>query len=125
MVHFCLSTRPCIGVVHFCIHNAPMHIPHKQVKGTEVGQHFQRKDSSEVDLEPNIILSHDKMTCVVAMVMTRQMFKRGIMAMTMATDVAITLAMFCWVAKEKERGEAGEVRRVNGLQCEKEGEASR
>ena len=43
--------------------------------------------------------------------------------MTMATDVAITLAMFCWVGKE--RGEAGEVCRVNGLQCEKEGAASR
>ena len=100
-----------------------MHIPHKQVKGTEVGQHFQRQDSSEVDLEPNIILSHDKMTGVVAMVMTRQMSKRGIMAMTMATDVAITLTMFCWVAKE--RGEGGEVRAVIGLQCEKEGEARR
>ena len=98
-----------------------MHIPHKQVKGTEAGQHFQRQDCSEVDLEPNIILGHDKMTGVVAMVMTRQMSKRGIMAMTMATDV--TLAMFCWVAKE--RGEAGEVHGVNGLQCEKEGAASR
>ena len=35
---------------------APMHIPHKlmQFKGTEVGQHFQRQDSSEVYLEPNV-----------------------------------------------------------------------